>query len=61
MVAGGIAGDEIERGFPALAEARGEEGLVDLERIADLYVMRHRQPRAAWTHELDVRTHVEPF
>jgi len=61
VVDGGIAGDRILKGFPGFAEARGEEGLVDLDGIAALFEMLHRQPRVAWSHEVDVRTFKEPF
>jgi NAD(P)-dependent dehydrogenase (short-subunit alcohol dehydrogenase family) len=61
VIDGGIAGDRIIKGVPAFAEAKGEGGLVDLEGIADVYEHLVRQPRAAWSHEIDVRTHKEPF
>jgi hypothetical protein len=35
--------------------------LVDLDGIAALYEMLHRQPKTAWSHEIDVRTYREPF
>ena len=38
------------------AEARVAEDLIlDPAHIAEAYVMLHRQPRTAWTHELDLR------
>jgi len=61
VVDGGIAGDRIEKGLPDFAAAMGEDGLVDLEGIADLYELLYRQPRAAWSHEIDVRTYKETF
>ncbi|MBW2243698.1 MAG: SDR family NAD(P)-dependent oxidoreductase [Deltaproteobacteria bacterium] len=61
IVDGGIAGDRIEKGRPEFAEARGSDGLVDLEGIADIYDLLYHQPRAAWSHEIDVRTHKEAF
>jgi NAD(P)-dependent dehydrogenase (short-subunit alcohol dehydrogenase family) len=61
VIDGGIAGDRIEKGFPGFAEAKGEDGLIDLDGIAALYEMLHRQPRTAWSHEVDVRTYKEPF
>jgi NAD(P)-dependent dehydrogenase (short-subunit alcohol dehydrogenase family) len=61
VVDGGIAGDRIEQGRPQIAEALGPDGLVDLEGIADIYAFLHQQPRAAWSHEIDVRTHKENF
>jgi hypothetical protein len=41
--------------------AKGEDGLLDLDAIADTYWMLHRQHRTAWTHELDLRPFKEPF
>lgn len=61
VVDGGIAGDRIEKGFPQLAESIGPGGLVDLEGIAAIYEFLYHQPRAAWSHEIDVRTHKEKF
>jgi hypothetical protein len=61
VVDGGIAGDRIEMGRPQIAEALGPDGLVDLEGIAAIYEFLHQQPRAAWSHEIDVRTHKENF
>jgi NAD(P)-dependent dehydrogenase (short-subunit alcohol dehydrogenase family) len=61
VIDGGIAGDRIEQGLPDFARQKGEDGLVDLAGIAALYGMLHRQPRAAWSHEIDVRTFKEPW
>jgi hypothetical protein len=35
--------------------------LVGLEGIADAFMFLYRQPRNAWSFELDLRTHVEQF
>jgi len=44
------------------AEARAAEDLIlDPAHIAEAYVMLHRQPRTAWTHELDLRPWGEPW
>jgi NAD(P)-dependent dehydrogenase (short-subunit alcohol dehydrogenase family) len=61
VVDGGIAGDQVEQGYPDFAEALGEGGLIDLDGIAAIYEMLYRQPKAAWSHEIDVRTHKESF
>jgi len=61
VVDGGIAGDRIEKGLPDFATAMGEDGLIDLDGIADLYELLYRQPRTAWSHEIDVRTFKEKF
>jgi hypothetical protein len=61
VVDGGIAGDKIVQGLPQFAEAMGEDGLVSLDGLADAYWFLYRQRRAAWTHELDLRTFKEAF
>lgn len=40
---------------------RGEDALLNPDAIADAYWHLHRQPRSAWTHELDLRPWVETF
>jgi NAD(P)-dependent dehydrogenase (short-subunit alcohol dehydrogenase family) len=49
-----------ERFDPLLAE-RGPDSLLDIEAIADVYLHLHRQPRSAWTHEIDLRPWTEKF
>ena len=44
-----------------LAAQRGPDSLLDPDTIADTYWQLHRQPRSAWTHELDLRPWVEKF
>jgi NAD(P)-dependent dehydrogenase (short-subunit alcohol dehydrogenase family) len=61
IVDGGIAGDKIIHGLPQFAQAMGEDGLVSLDGLADAYWYLYTQPRACWTHELDLRTFKEPF
>ena len=61
VIDGGIAGEKIIQGLPQYAEAMGEDGLISLDGLTDAYWFLHRQPRAAWTHELDVRTFKESF
>jgi NAD(P)-dependent dehydrogenase (short-subunit alcohol dehydrogenase family) len=61
VVDGGIAGDKIVKGLPQFAQAMGEDGLISLAGLADAYWYLYTQPRAAWTHELDLRTFKESF
>lgn len=61
VIDGGLRGDRILKGHPEFASQRGEDGLIDLEGVADVYEMLWRQPRTAWTQELDLRTFKEPF
>ena len=51
---------ESER-YRHLGQQRGEDSLISPEAIADLYLQLHRQPRSAWSHEIDVRPWLEKF
>jgi short-subunit dehydrogenase len=51
----------IRTNFPERYALKDEAGIVDPEHIADTYWMLHRQPRDAWTHELDIRPWMEKF
>ena len=61
VVDGGIAGDKLLSRGLKWVEERGMDGLVGLDGIAESYMFLHQQPRNAWTHELDLRTHKETF
>ena len=61
IVDGAIDGDQVRKGLPELAEARGSDGLLDPEAIAELFWQIHCQPPNAWTHEVDLRPFKEPF
>lgn len=60
VIDGGIAGERIRR-FAEFVQQKGEDGLLDLDAIAETYWQLHRQHRTAWTHELDLRPYKEPF
>ncbi|MBV8426949.1 MAG: SDR family NAD(P)-dependent oxidoreductase [Hyphomicrobiales bacterium] len=51
---------ESER-YRHLAVERGEDSLLAPDAIAELYLQLHRQPRSAWSHEIDVRPWSEKF
>lgn len=59
IIDGGVDGDRLRGAFPAMIERLGSEGLLNPDAIAENYWMLHRQPRSAWTHELDLRPHKE--
>ena len=51
---------ESER-YGHLAQERGKDSLLAPDAIAELYLQLHRQPRSAWSHEVDVRPWSEKF
>lgn len=61
VIDGVIRGDYARRNFPDFVRARGREGLLDADAIADSFWALHRQQKSAWTHELDLRPFREPF
>jgi NAD(P)-dependent dehydrogenase (short-subunit alcohol dehydrogenase family) len=61
IIDGGVDGDRLRVGAPAMVEARGEDGLLGVEPIAETYWQIHRQQRSAWAHEIDLRPFKEPF
>ena len=54
VVDGPINGDKIRFGFPEYAEKLGDERMISLEGIVDAYEFLYRQPRSAWSFEVDV-------
>jgi NAD(P)-dependent dehydrogenase (short-subunit alcohol dehydrogenase family) len=61
VIDGGISGHRLRSRAPDLIEQRGEDGLLGIDAIAETYWQIHRQPRSAWTHEVDLRPFKEPF
>jgi NADP-dependent 3-hydroxy acid dehydrogenase YdfG len=41
--------------FPEIYARKADDGLLQPDAIAEAYWQIHRQPRTAWTHELDLR------
>jgi NAD(P)-dependent dehydrogenase (short-subunit alcohol dehydrogenase family) len=61
VIDGGIAGERLLSRRPQLAAERGEDGLLEIDAIADAYWHLHRQHRSAWTQEIDLRPYKEPW
>ena len=61
IIDGGIKGEKILGRFPGYAELKGEDGMLEIDAIADTYWHLYTQHRSAWTHELDLRPFKEPF
>ena len=61
VIDGAIDGHRINTLVPQLAQMKGEDGLLDLEAIAESYWQLHLQHRSAWSQEIDLRPFKEPF
>jgi len=61
IIDGVIDGERARQQFPEFVEAKGKDGLLQLDAIADTYWAVHCQNPSAWTHELDLRPYKEPF
>ena len=61
VIDGAIDTEFIRTRFPERHALKAQDGILDPEHIAQQYVMLHRQPRDAWTHELDLRPWLEKF
>jgi NAD(P)-dependent dehydrogenase (short-subunit alcohol dehydrogenase family) len=61
FIDGGINGERIRSRMPERFEQLGADRFIGLSGLAEIYLYLHGQPRNAWTHEIDVRTHLEDF
>jgi len=61
IIDGMIDGDQLNRRFPELKQQKGEDGMLNVDAIADAYWGLHVQHRSAWSLELDLRPFVEKF
>jgi len=61
VIDGPIGGEKIRKGYPEYAKEKGEAGMMSLEGLADAFVFLYRQPRRAWSFEVDVRTSLEKW
>jgi hypothetical protein len=61
IIDGGIDGARLRAFRPQIVEERGENGMLNIDAIAEIYWQIHCQPRSAWTHEVDLRPFKEPF
>lgn len=61
IIDGAIDTQWIEENFPERHALKSQDGILNPDHIADAYWMLHKQPRDAWTHELDLRPWIEKF
>jgi NAD(P)-dependent dehydrogenase (short-subunit alcohol dehydrogenase family) len=61
VIDGVIDGEQVNGRFPQLKERLGADGMLAPDEMAEAYWQLHRQPRSAWTLELDLRPYKESF
>lgn len=61
VIDGAIDTPWIAENFPERHALKDRDGILNPDHIAEAYWQLHRQPRSAWTHELDLRPWMEPF
>jgi NAD(P)-dependent dehydrogenase (short-subunit alcohol dehydrogenase family) len=61
VIDGGIDGERLRTSAPQRVAQAGDDGLLQLEAIAENYWQLHLQHRSAWTQEIDLRPFKEPF
>ncbi|WP_333878141.1 SDR family NAD(P)-dependent oxidoreductase [Methylobacter sp.] len=61
VIDGVIDGERANNQFSEYVKAKGKDGLLQLDAIAETYWAIHKQHPSAWTHELDLRPFKEPF
>jgi NAD(P)-dependent dehydrogenase (short-subunit alcohol dehydrogenase family) len=61
VIDGAIDTPWIAQNFPERHALKDRDGILNPDDIADAYWQLHRQPRSAWTQELDLRPWMEPF
>jgi len=61
VIDGAIDTAFIAENFPQRYALKDDGGILEPESIAETYWQIHRQPRNAWTHEMDLRPWMESF
>lgn len=61
IIDGAIDTDFIRDNFPERYARKAEDGILNPDHIAEAYWQLHRQPRDAWTQEMDLRPWMESF
>jgi short-subunit dehydrogenase len=61
VIDGAIDSNFIRENVLNVDDLRERDALLDPDAIAQNYVMLHKQPRTAWTHELDLRPWTEKW
>jgi len=59
VIDGAIDTEFIRENFPERYALKAQDGILAPDAIAENYWLLHRQPRSAWTHEIDLRPWME--
>ena len=55
IIDGIIDGDKVNLRFPDFANSKGEDGKLNIESIAENFLMLHKQKKSTWSFEIDLR------
>ena len=55
IIDGIVDGDKVNLRFPEFANSKGEDGKLNIDSIADNFLMLHKQKKSTWSFELDLR------
>ena len=55
IIDGVINGDKVNLRFPEFADSKGQDGKLNIESIAENFLMLHKQQKSTWSFELDLR------
>ena len=55
IIDGIIDGDKVNLRFPEFANSKGEDGKLNIDSIAENFLMLHKQKKSTWSFELDLR------
>lgn len=55
IIDGIIDGDKVNLRFPEFAASKGEDGKLNINHIAENFLMLHDQKKSTWSFELDLR------
>ncbi len=55
IIDGIIDGDKVNLRFPEFAASKGEDGKLNIDQIAENFLLLHNQHRSTWSFELDLR------
>jgi hypothetical protein len=61
VIDGGIDGERLRSARPQAVAERGENGLLNVDAIAEAFWAIHEQHPSAWTQEIDLRPFKESF